>query len=137
MIDSSELRRADEDAAAIAEVRKGLGDATAKRDVAEVVSFFTEDARYMRPEEPDDVGREAIGRHWRERLEELEIRLDYGAEETVVSGSLAYVRGVVNFRGTPRAGGEDVVLRNRYLWILRRGDDGVWRIARYIRNFLE
>lgn len=122
------------DVAAIKEVPLKLRSLTKAGDVAGAIDLFTDDVVYLRPGDEADVGKAAVRRHWQESVDAMVVDIDWRADEVEVSGSLAFIRGDLTFRGSPRTGGEPIVNEQRFIWILRKGDDGSWRIARYMRH---
>ena len=106
-----------------------------RADTDGVVALFTEDAIYFRPGEEADQGKAVLTPYWAAPFENYVVDIDFRADEVEVSGDLGYVRGTLTYTGTPRSEGvSPVSAEQRYVWILRREDDGRWRIARFIRH---
>jgi len=55
------------------------------------------------------------------------------SSEIVVTGPWAFDRGAYRWKGTPRKG-PAVADNGKYLVVLKRGDDGKWRVARDMDN---
>lgn len=134
VVSPASAQTTDADANAINGVREDLRRLTRDADVAGAMRLFTEDAMYLRPGQPADSGRDAIRRHWQEGVDAMVVDIDWRADEIEVSGDLAFLRGSLTFRGTPRGGGNQVVNEQRYIWILRRHAQEGWQIARYMRH---
>ncbi len=56
------------------------------------------------------------------------------AEETKVLGDMAYDRGTFVMTMTPKDGSPNVTENGKYLVLLQRGADGLWKVAREIGN---
>ena len=70
-----------------------------------------------------------------EDLEQWRIEwLAFRHDETEVSGDLAFHRFSYSWRLEPKSGGQLQVAHGKGLHILRRCDDGNWKIAREVRN---
>ena len=98
------------------------------------LSGFTEDVVYMPPGGPALVGKEALTDLVETFYASSKGHVDMIAEETVVSGDLAYQWG--NFEGMvyPIGGGDTISMNSKFVYIYRRQADGTWKIARDIYN---
>src|SRR5215210_3922892 len=67
-------------------------------------------------------------------FETYEIHQGFERQEIVVSGDLAFVRGMEINQVVPRDGSLPMEIRQRAFSILFRGPDGVWRFARGMTN---
>jgi ketosteroid isomerase-like protein len=108
--------------------------AIAAGDFKRYAAILADDAVYMPPNLPAKAGDEL--RAW---LKDFVVRfaiqwLKFVHEETTVAGDLAYHRYTYSWRVTPKAGGEPVVGHGKGLQILRREQDGQWKMARSIWN---
>jgi len=88
--------------------------------------------RFMAPYSDSAVGIEAVRVAYDRVFQELAFNVRFTIDEQVqISPSWAYVRthsaGVTRHASTGKTTSE----RNQELFILRKGDDGKWRIARY------
>ena len=89
----------------------------------------------LAPDQPAVSGREAIVRWARENLFDVfEIDDHLTSEELEVAGSWAWDRGRFIERLIPKAGGDAVETRGKYIIIFQRQDDGSWKWARVIFN---
>ena len=117
-----------EDERAIREVVETWMDATRRGDIDRVLDLMTDDVLFMTP------GREPFGKaEFKENSEALsDARVDGRAEvrEVEVLGDRAWIRNHIEVTMTP-PGGTDPVRRSGYtLTILKRCDDGRWRLFR-------
>ena len=104
--------------------------AFAAGDADAVAAQYTEDAMLMGPDSPSLVGRAAIAELYRKYFKDRKINLKTEVQEAEVAGDWAFLRGVFTITVTPKAGGETIVNHGKYLAIVRRGADGVWRFSR-------
>ena len=108
--------------------------AAATGDLSSYLAILTDDAIYYPPNLAPQSGPE-LQRFLNEFLESFQVEwLKFMNEETVVSGDLAYNVYSYSWRVTPRAGGEPVASQGKGLQVLRRSDDGQWKMARNIWN---
>jgi uncharacterized protein (TIGR02246 family) len=104
-------------------------------DVSAAADVWADDGIWMLPEVPADVGKEAI----RARLQEWFDQTSYEnakqvVEEVEVVGDWAWARGSYSSTETPRAGGESVEVRGKYLIVAKRQPDGSWKTYRACAN---
>ncbi len=122
------------DAEAIGAFAKQANDAFSARDLPAFIDFFDEDVVAMPPDRDPIIGRDA----WQSWLESWWDRVSFASatatsDEIHVMGDWAFERHSEETTsdlpdGTQRQS------RNKGIWMLRRQDDGSWRIARYIWN---
>ncbi len=119
------------DAEAAAEIRSAMQDwaaAVQAEDVARSVSFVTDDARLVPPNEPVVSGREAIEQWAREfhaavTVEEVNPMVD----SVRVAGDWAVCHGAWAMRLS--VDGESMIDTTRYVTIWEREPDGSWKVA--------
>ncbi|MHC4975830.1 MAG: YybH family protein [Planctomycetota bacterium] len=58
----------------------------------------------------------------------IDSSLEVTSDEVLVSGDLAVQRGEFTLRYTPPGGGEEVEITRRYVEVLERQADGVWKV---------
>jgi ketosteroid isomerase-like protein len=121
------------DTAEIEKLRLRLQEGINSEAIGEAVSVFTEDIVYLQPGSPAVTGRDAIQMLWQGTLERMHVEMQFHTSEVEIDDVLGFVVGDVTWRGTPRSGGDSIVDEGRYIWILRRDDEG-WKIARYMRH---
>jgi ketosteroid isomerase-like protein len=112
-----------------AEVRAIEDDA-----VDDYFALLTDDALFLPPDTASLGGDEL--RDWlREFLEQWRVEwLAFHHDETEVCDDLAFHRFSYSWRLEPKMGGELQVAHGKGLHLLRRGEDGSWKIAREIWN---
>jgi len=104
-------------------------------DIEAQLAPLTTDAIFLAPDEPAVSGLDAI-RAWIHRnfdpvtFTELNVTTD----ELVVSGDIAFSRGLFDGTLEPKAGGAPARAVTKYVLIWRRQPDGSWKIARDIWN---
>jgi uncharacterized protein (TIGR02246 family) len=121
----------------IAQIRKFLetaGAAVNQGDAEAEVGRFTEDGIYMWPDAPSIKGRKALREWFERRFEHVEARIESNTEELVVCGDWAFERGTSVVRIRQKNSSRIDTVHGKYINILRRQEDGSWKIARRIRN---
>ncbi len=103
-------------------------------DIEGYLAVLAEDALFLPPGLPS-MGGEELRASLREFLEQWRVEwLGFRHDETEISGELAFHRFSYSWRLEPKSGGQLQVAHGKGLHILRRCDDGNWRIAREVRN---
>ena len=127
------------DIEAIRELNQAYPAAWVAGDNEAVMAVFAEDAILI-PHHGDDpvAGHEAIIEHfWPPDLQAFDVT-EFVMEPAEITGegSLAYVRGRFSIAMSFTQGGEtaDYANAGNYMWIVRRQDDGGWKVARFIWN---
>jgi uncharacterized protein (TIGR02246 family) len=116
-----------EDEQAIRELVDSWMDASRRGDTAAVLDLMTDDVLFMTPSR-EPFGKEAF----RETSEAMrDVRMEGRAEvqELEVLGERAWIRNHIDLTLTP-ADGEPLHRSGYTLTILRKGDDGRWRLFR-------
>ena len=116
-----------EDERAIRELVDSWMDASRRGDTATVLDLMTDDVLFMTP------SREPFGKDaFRESSEAMrDVRMEGRAEiqEIELLGDRAWIRNHIDLTLTP-AEGEPLKRSGYTLTILRKGDDGRWRLFR-------
>jgi uncharacterized protein (TIGR02246 family) len=116
-----------DDERAIRELVETWMDASRRGEVATVLDLMTDDVLFMTP------GREPFGKaEFRAASESMrDMRMEGRAEicEIEVLGRWAWIRNHIDLTVT-QAGGEPVRRSGYTLTILRKGEDGRWRLFR-------
>ena len=97
-----------------------------------VLPLYTPDGIFMAPFSQSNIGIDAVKTAYDQVFQELAFNVKFDIRELVVlSPVYAYVR--TNSAGTTRhaSTGKTTSEANQDLFILRKGEDGMWRIARY------
>ena len=101
-------------------------------DTAAVLPLYTEDGIFMAPYSQSYIGKNAVKRAYDQVFNELKFNVKFNIAEVVqMSPRWAYVR--TNSAGTTahHSTGKTTSEANQELFILKKGEDGKWRIARY------
>ena len=98
------------------------------------MSFVDEDPVWLPPNESAITDRQAIREWIRPYLEDYDILEEATGQEVRVLGDWGYIRAHWTFAMIPKAGGETITDEGKSIWIVRRQDDGTWRISRAIWN---
>jgi uncharacterized protein (TIGR02246 family) len=122
------------DMATIDAMRASFAEAMSAGDVDGMMSGYADDAVQMPPNEPAVTGKDAIRARYQADLEQLDMMLENPAEEIIVKGDWAILRGTYVFGGTPKADGEPIQDTGKYMVTWRRQADGSWRVAHEIWN---
>jgi uncharacterized protein (TIGR02246 family) len=96
------------------------------------MALYTEDAVFMVPNNPSALGKDAVRQAYDAVFKAITLKVKFTiAELVVMAPQWAFVR--TNSAGTQRinATGATSAEANQELFILKKGDDGKWRIARY------
>lgn len=111
-------------------VAAGIIAADNARDIDRVLGYYSADAVLMPPGEEPVQGREAIRPRYEALFSGFDPEIRGRVDESCVGEGLAFVRGHNGGRLVSRQGGEDRLLDDAYLMVLRRDTDGRWRISR-------
>jgi uncharacterized protein (TIGR02246 family) len=99
------------------------------RDIERVLGYYTADANLMPPGEEAVSGIEAIRPRYERLFSKFNPRIEARVDGACVSTDLAFVRGHNGGRLVPLDGSEALELDDVYLMVLRREEDGGWRIS--------
>lgn len=103
-------------------------------DAATIAGYFADDGLLMAPGKPAERGRAAIQSYYQYIFEEYTTKLESHYEEVEVSGDLAYGRGFAKVILFPKKGGDSLVSTAKYLNILKKQPDGLWKTTHDIWN---
>jgi uncharacterized protein (TIGR02246 family) len=115
------------------EIRDLIGiwlSATRAGDVESVLELMTPDVVFLVPGQPAMIGRAAFEKVLRGMLANHAIESTSEVEEIAVSGDMAYSRTRLSVTVTSKHGGTPLQRSGHTLSILRKGDDGRWRVSR-------
>jgi len=133
----SSQRDSDSSAADIAAVQQLVTDidaAAAAGDLDSFLSFFAEDLVDMPPNEPAIIGKQALRAHHEPLYEAFNVRITREPVETHAFGDVVIQRGAGVAELAPKAGGDPVILDQKYLFVFRRQEDGSFKLWRAIFN---
>lgn len=121
-------------AVAIKQQLQSYEQALNKSDIDAVVKLYAEDSVFMPQNSPAAVGRDAVRTAYRHVFDAIKLDIRFEIDEIrPLSNDWAYAR--THSTGTLKLlAGDKAQLpeANQELFILRRGEDGQWRFARYI-----
>jgi len=103
-------------------------------DYEAVVAMMTDDARFWPVDSPEMAGKERARAAYA-ALEGYRVEARFDVDEVLVSGDLAVVLALENFRLEPKSGGKPIEIRNRRAFSVWRRDGGVWKSARGMTNW--
>ena len=118
----------------ITEISKARAKAFNEGNAAGIVIHFTEDAFLMAPGKPAAEGRAAVQAYYQAIFDEYTTELESHYEDVEVSGNLAYGRGFAKVTLIPKKGGAPLVSTAKYLNILKKQSDGIWKTTHDIWN---
>ena len=101
-------------------------------DAAGVVRLYTEDGVFMAQHHPSAVGIDAVKAAYEAAFEVIDLNVEFDIVEIeVVADDWAFAR--TNSAGTItiNATGDQVTEGNQELFVLKKTNDGEWKIARY------
>jgi uncharacterized protein (TIGR02246 family) len=104
--------------------------ATHEGDVDTVLTLMTPDVVFLVPGQPPMVGRDAFGDTLRTVLDKNTIETKSDIDEIAVFGDIAYCRTRLNVTVKSLHAGTPMLRTGHTLSILRRCEDGKWRLAR-------
>jgi uncharacterized protein (TIGR02246 family) len=101
-------------------------------ETAQVLPLYTEDGVFMPPYSQSAVGLTAVRSAYETVFNELKFHVKFTiAEIILMSSTWAFVRTNSGGMTEHHSTGKTTAEANQELFILKRGDDGKWRIARY------
>ncbi len=106
-------------------------------DVGRVLSVFAPEFTDMSDERPSRYGADAalkLRSYLSEMFRDYRVQLNVIIVEIVVLGGTAYDYGWHELTLAPKAGGQPVYKRTRYLELWARNAEGQWHIAKYMDN---
>ena len=96
-------------------------------DIEKLVSFFTDNAVNIPPNEPALIGKEAIREWFQQDFDQFTMEEDGTVVDVQVAGDLAFTRGTWTIIRTPKAGGESLESKGCWVTIYRKQTDGTWK----------
>lgn len=118
------------DVAKAEEVWDEYAAAVNDEDIERWMALWIEDGIRLPPDKPRAVGLEQIRASAEPVFANFDLeKFTINPEETRILGDRAYSHGLYGFSMTPKAGGDTVELRGKFLTILEKQADGSWKIA--------
>ena len=118
----------------ITEISEARAKAFNEGNAAAIAVHFTEDAQLMAPGKPATTGKVAVQAYYQSIFDAYRTQLESHYEEVEVSGNLAYGRGFAKVTLVPKKGGAPLVSTAKYLNILEKQPDGLWKTTHDIWN---
>jgi len=101
-------------------------------DAAGVVKLYTEDGVFMAQHHPSAVGIDAVKAAYEAAFKAIDLNVDFDIVEIeVLADDWAFARTNSSGTTTINATGDQVAEGNQELFVLKKTDDGDWKIARY------
>jgi uncharacterized protein (TIGR02246 family) len=124
------------DISVIADIRQRFEASENSGDTDATAELLADDAVFIVPDYPVQEGKAAIVGFLREisgwLLARFDRHINYVSTETTILGDLAFDRGTFAFDVSRKSGGPVTHVTGKYLWLLRREDEGRWRMSRLI-----
>jgi uncharacterized protein (TIGR02246 family) len=125
-------RSAGKEETAIRSVMASYNDALNSGSTAAVLPLYADDGVFMPLYSPSAVGKDAVGKAYDAVFRELRFNVKFAIREVVVMApTWAFVRTNSAGKAGHSSTGKATAEANQELFIFRKDDDGVWRIARY------
>jgi uncharacterized protein (TIGR02246 family) len=115
---------------AIGKTREAWKAAADRKDAASVAALYTDDATFVGTETPLATGKAEIQKSLAQSLPISKL-VSIDSKEVVVNGDVGYDYGTYKQEVTP-PGGKTQTVSGYYLVALKKGSDGVWKIARHV-----
>ena len=122
------------DVEAVRAVSAAYGMALNAASVDDVMALFASDAVLMPANAPTQVGQQAIREYYRNRTFASSYDVTLTVAEVVTMSDWAFARIDASGTSAPRAGGTSARLDIKYIFIMHKGGDDSWKIARLIFN---
>jgi ketosteroid isomerase-like protein len=103
----------------------------ASNRVEAILDCLTEDFVAITPDKPPVEGKSTVKTAIERDLSEMEILdLNFKPDEIVTHSDWGFARGSSSGSIRMKTGDQVIQLKGKFLWILRKGEDGRWRVAR-------
>ena len=132
---ATEAAATDSAVADVARVRDSWMTAWQAADAAALAALYEPEGVDMQNHQPTLLGADAFRNSMASQFASATpTNIALTPEKTVVSGDLAYDRGLYSVTMQPKAGGQPVIDSGRYLVVLRKQADGSWKIVEGMAN---
>ncbi len=111
--------------------------ATDQGDPVLWTDVYSDDAVISLPNRPNVVGRKAILEFITEFFSNFDAHMEAVIDETEVFGEIAYGMGHATYKTKEKSEGQSGTSHMRFINILKRDGEGVWRIWRNLYNTYE
>ena len=123
-----------EDIAAIKQLAEDWRSGWIAGDVEFVMSLYAEDPVLMPQGQPAIVGKQNIRPLYEAVMKEVEFDSKAKVMDVEVSGDLGYFWCSYTLTATPKATGQTFEVPGKYLCIVKRQEDGSWKITKLMDN---
>ena len=121
-----------DDIVAVARMVSSFDTFAADADIESFLAYVADDAVMLPPGEPAIVGKSAIRDWYTVFYANFTMDMTHESLEVDAFGDVIINRGNATGTMTPKAGGEPIPFNNKYLFVIKRQDNGslqVWRAA--------
>jgi uncharacterized protein (TIGR02246 family) len=118
-----------EDERRIRELVEAWCTASCEGDLAAQLNMVTEDVVFLTAGSMP-MRREEFAQRYRSMIDQVRLEVRSNPQEIHVTGDVAVLWNLLEVGITPLAGGQTMKRAGNTLTVLRRGDDGQWRIWR-------
>jgi uncharacterized protein (TIGR02246 family) len=123
-----------EDIAAIKQLAEDWRSGWLTGDVEFVLSLYAEEPVLMPQGQPPIFGKKNIRPLYEAVMKEVEFDSQAKVMDVEVSGNLGYFWCSYTLTATPKAAGQTIEVEGKYLCIVKRQEDGNWKITKLIDN---
>ncbi len=121
------------DAQAIRSASEEWAKTAVSKDAVKFVSYYTDDATVMLPNEPVLKGKDAIKAVAGPMMQDPNFAIAFTTDKVEVSGTLGYTQGTVKASSTGRDG-KRLDDTGKYLTVWKKQEDGSWKAVQDIFN---
>jgi len=122
------------DPAPINDLRSRFQAAYSAGDAAAVAALYTDDAVSLPDHHEAIHGKAAIQQYLQETFAQVAANMTLTAPDLEISGDIAHETGSYTMTITPKRGGNAMTVTGKYLVVLKRQPDGLWRVHHDIDN---
>ena len=122
------------DTAAINDLRSQFETAYNAGDAATVAALYGDDAVLLPDHHSAVSGHDGIQQYYQDLFTQYSPHLTIMPADTQITGALAHEHGTFTVTIMPKAGGKAMTDNGKYLVILKRQAEGVWKIHHDIDN---
>tara|TARA_B110000438_G_scaffold295218_1_gene337880 strand:+ start:3011 stop:3532 length:522 start_codon:yes stop_codon:yes gene_type:complete len=124
----------EQDYAALSDLAETWMQTYASGDVKTLMPYYDSHTHMMPEGLRKFRGPDEIRPYFKESIGAVDLVVVNNLEEIEVNGTWAYLIGVFAAKVTPKDGGESGFVGGRYMILLRKDPDGVWRVLRDMDN---
>ena len=128
------MNRHDEDINAIKQLAEDWRAGWLAGDAEALLSLYAENPVVLPQGQPAVVGKDAIRPLYQSVLKDYAFESQSRLVEVEASGDWGYFWSNYTLKATRKAGGEPVEVAGKTVFIVKRQNDGAWKIARLMDN---